>query len=170
MNRSPYRYLGTQAFPRALPDLASLVDELGGSRVLATVAAALDVQPRTLRRWISTGRAPHAHRLALFLCTRAALSEREARAETSAQMHAGLYECAVRDLRAAHQLIERLSPLARAGAANDPLAPDYRPCGPNSRTAQYMAHERQPGTPSARMASRMTSAAPRAVAQPQLSR
>jgi len=38
-------------------------------------------------------------------------------------MSAALYECARRDIRQLEQMVERLAPLARMGAANEPVPP-----------------------------------------------
>lgn len=123
---SPYAYLGAAVAPRQLPSFAHVLTLLGDPRP-AQVAAWLGVDARTVRRWSAGARPPRAALLALYLATPGASSEREARAHDAARLHAGLFECARRDLAAARQLVERLAPLARAGAANEPVRPDYPP-------------------------------------------
>jgi len=119
---SPYVYLGSAVFPKTLPDLRLVYDDLGcpGPR---TISRALGVHEHTVQRWLSTARTPRPYHLALFLCSRYALHERECRLDEAARLHAALYECARRELKAAQQTINRLAELARLGAANEPVSP-----------------------------------------------
>lgn len=119
-----YTYLGTSALPCTLPSLADCLDDLGQPDA-ATIAAACGVSRGTAARWIRSGRAPRAHHALIFLCTRWALSDREIRMNESARLHAALYESAQREGRQLAQRIEMLAPLARAGAANEPIPPIF---------------------------------------------
>lgn len=118
---SRVEYLGPCCWPRALPELRTLLDQ-HGSPSAARLAALMGVTERTARRWIAQGQAPRSVLLVLYLASSAALDERAARADQAARLHAGLYEAARRELRALAQLVERLAPLARCGAANDAIA------------------------------------------------
>lgn len=54
--------------PRHLPPLSVLLDDLAAHP--DTIARLLDVDPRTVRRWIAAGHAPRPVMIALFACSR----------------------------------------------------------------------------------------------------
>jgi hypothetical protein len=55
--------------PRQIPDLQTLLDDLGRPRT-ESIARALGVSPSTARRWVAAGNAPRSALLALFWLTR----------------------------------------------------------------------------------------------------
>lgn len=112
--------------PRALPDWPALLEDLGQPQP-AQLARWLDVTQRTLQRWAASGCAPRPAVLALWWCSSWARNEAVSRAEYGQLLAVQLVDSLQRENRALLATVDRLAPLARAGAANEPLRPAWAP-------------------------------------------
>lgn len=106
--------------PSAVPSFEVILQDLGEPSSEA-LGAALRVHPRTIRRWVREGDAPHPVKLALFWMTRSGMAMVEAAAQNDAinsQRMARIQEAEAEKLRESLRRVERL---ADFGSANDPL-------------------------------------------------
>lgn len=112
--------------PRALPAWPDLLADFGNPSA-ATLARWLDVTPRTVHRWAAAGAAPRAVMLALWWPSSWARDDAQARADYALLLARQQITALQHESRGMAATIERLAPLARAGAANEPLRPDWGP-------------------------------------------
>ncbi len=106
--------------PRHLPALSALLADLGEPSA-SEVGSALDVDARTVRRWIAVDHAPRPAMLALFWLTRRGRSEVECAAVNDARMAAQLAGAHERAALAHAASVEHLLSVGDFGAANAPL-------------------------------------------------
>ena len=108
-------------FPRALPPVAVILQDLGHPTA-AALGAALGVSARTVWRWQEPGavcpRAPH---LALFFASRWGWSAVESDALHAVQLAGALADARLREVEALRAQVLRLESLGDFGAANSPL-------------------------------------------------
>lgn len=88
-----------------------------------TLAAWLGVSERSAQRWLADDAAPRPVLAALWLASRWGLSDMDAERQHAAQTARGLAQALARENAALRAALDRLAPLARAGAANEPLRP-----------------------------------------------
>lgn len=105
--------------PRQLPLLSLMLDNLGNPSA-ETVARALGVGVRTVRRWIADDAAPRPALLALFWLTRWGASELECDAHNAATMAASHVTSLKAENAALRAALARRDALAGYGSANDP--------------------------------------------------
>jgi hypothetical protein len=106
--------------PARLPDLQSILQDLGGPDAEA-IAVALRVHPTTVRRWLREGEAPYAIKLALFWMTSWGISTVDSVAHLDAinsLQIARIHESEASQLR---KDLLHIATIADFGAANDPL-------------------------------------------------
>lgn len=103
--------------PRQLPPFPLLVDDLGTPD---SVARALRVSPRTVRRWLTAGGAPHAAVLALFWLSRWGRSQLDADMHNAAASHAGMARCLAEEVTRLRAELAHVLAIADTGAANSP--------------------------------------------------
>lgn len=112
--------------PKATPCLSDMLADIGNPTPRA-LARALDVNPATVRRWISAGTAPQPALLALFWLTRWGRSSVDAEAHNAATMHAAHARELARELTLSRAQVARLRTLLDRrsdDAANSPLYGD----------------------------------------------
>jgi hypothetical protein len=107
--------------PRVLPPLAVVLADIGNPST-ADLAAVLDVDVRTIQRWIADDKMPRAAHLALFWLTRWGRSIVDTRAVNDARLYASLARSRDDELRQLRGQLARLLAIADFGSANDPLA------------------------------------------------
>ncbi len=105
--------------PRQVPDLATMLDDIGNPPPRA-LARALHVDERTARRWVSTNNPPWPVLLSVFWLTRWGRSEVHTRAHNDAVMLAQQLAGAVDEARRLRVEVARLVRLGRFDCANDP--------------------------------------------------
>lgn len=105
--------------PRYLPELAQLIADCGAPSVV-DLAAALDVSPRTVFRWLERGEAPRAVLLALYWVTPYGWSAHETEARRRLQDWRALAEARRAELDALQARLDRFARLADFGSANGP--------------------------------------------------
>jgi predicted DNA-binding transcriptional regulator AlpA len=98
--------------PRHLPPFMVLWEDIGRPHP-ATLADALGVDVRTVRRWIKAGHAPRPVALALYWLTRWGQSEIDAHLHDKARLLAGMVDSLTRELSA---LRNRLTQMETAQA------------------------------------------------------
>ena len=105
-----------------IPPISVLLSDLGCPSQ-RSIARAVGVCPRTVRRWIERDYAPRPVMLALFWLTRWGRSELECSAINDARHMAQVADCHRREAEARLAEIRRLLSLGDFGAANSPLFP-----------------------------------------------
>jgi predicted DNA-binding transcriptional regulator AlpA len=93
--------------PRHLPPLLVLWEDIGRPHP-ATLAAALDVDTRTVRRWLKAGHAPRPVALALYWLTRWGQSEIDAHLTDRARLLASMVDCLNRELSTLRNRLQAL--------------------------------------------------------------
>jgi hypothetical protein len=105
--------------PRTLPPLSTILDSLGRPHPRA-VGQALGVCERTVRGWISAGRAPRPAHLALFWVSPLGLSHIDSDREFLVVNLKGLVDSLRREASGLRARIAYLEAVARFDSANDP--------------------------------------------------
>jgi monomeric isocitrate dehydrogenase len=121
--------------PAMLPSLRELMAECGNAKP-HELAKALDVDERTVYRWLATDRAPRAALLSIFWVTKWGMSLADAETFNLAQLHMGMTEAlklelnrARAEIAALQEQMGRIGRLGDFGSANDP-APGVSGLGP----------------------------------------
>jgi len=107
--------------PRVLPPLAVVLADIGNPSA-ADLAAVLDVNVRTVRRWIAADKMPRPSHLALFWLTRWGRSIVDTCAVNDARLYASLARSRDEENRQLRVQLVKLLAIADFGSANDPIA------------------------------------------------
>ncbi len=106
--------------PSALPSFDAILADLGGPDDEA-IATALRVSLTTVRKWVRSGEAPYAAKLALYWMTRQGVATIDANAVNEA-MHSNLVaRVRGREADELREQLHRMGQIADFGSANDPL-------------------------------------------------
>lgn len=104
---------------RELPSFMQMLEDLRVKRP-EELAEAMDVHPKTVRRWLDSQAAPKPVLLALYWLTRWGSASRDAELFNRAQVYQGLAEAQGRELKALKARVAHLSRLGDFSSANDP--------------------------------------------------
>lgn len=107
--------------PRQLPPFSTLAHDL--AMPAPELAAWLGVSLRTLQRWAADDDAPRAALVAMWLASSWGMSAADSDRQQAAQTALQLADALRRERDALRAEVDRLAPLARAGAANEPVRP-----------------------------------------------
>ncbi len=110
--------------PKDLPSINTILDDLGHPSV-ETLSKALDVSPRTMKRWLDADKMPRTAQLALFWLTRWGSSIIDCNAVNDARLYASLARCYADENRKLSRELARVLSIGNFGCANSPLAIDY---------------------------------------------
>jgi hypothetical protein len=105
--------------PGQTPPLAQILDDIGNPSP-AAVAAALDVHPRTVSRWLAADDAPRVACLALWWLTRWGFSTMDAELWNTAQMAFAERDAWRDEASGLHRELARVVAAGQFGCANDP--------------------------------------------------
>jgi hypothetical protein len=106
--------------PHHAPSLSALLDDLGRPTA-KDVGEMLDVNQRTVRRWIFAGIAPRPVMLALFWMTRWGRSALECEAHNDVTLWVAVARCLADENEKLAGRINHLTSIAEFGSANGPL-------------------------------------------------
>lgn len=106
--------------PRHLPTLHALLADLGYPKP-AELAEALDVHPRTVRRWMLAGEAPRPVLLALFWVSRWGQSAMECDIYNDVMLRLGIARSLAEESERLAGRMAHLAGIADFGSANDPM-------------------------------------------------
>jgi hypothetical protein len=107
--------------PRVLPPIAVVLADIGNPTP-AAIAAVLDLDERTVRRWIQADKMPRPAHLALFWLTRWGRSIVDTSATNDARLYAGLARSRLDEIEHLRHQLARVVAIADFGSANDPIA------------------------------------------------
>lgn len=107
--------------PRTFPALRTLASDVAPTA--PELARWLGVSERSAQRWLADDAAPRPVMAALWLASRWGMSDMDAERQHAAQLAAGMLGALQAEIARLRADLERLAPLARAGAANEPLRP-----------------------------------------------
>lgn len=139
--------------PHTAP-LSYLLDDLGSPSARA-LALALDVTPRTVQRWHTTGHAPRPAMLALHSVSKWGRSEAETRAYNALALSAAQVRCLTHENGALRAEIDRLAALSCYGSANAPSLQGRRDGNTTGLDQQPQQQGRQDGCPGVPNVSRL---------------
>lgn len=107
--------------PRTFPALRTLAGDVAPTA--PELARWLGVSERSAQRWLADDAAPRPVMAALWLASRWGMSDLDAHRQHLAQTAGALVAALQAEIGRLRADLERLAPLARAGAANEPLRP-----------------------------------------------
>lgn len=111
--------------PRTFPALRTLAGDVAPTA--PELARWLGVSERSAQRWLADDAAPRPVMAALWLASRWGMSDLDAHRQHLAQTAGALVAALQAEIARLRADVERLAPLARAGAANEPLRPSGTP-------------------------------------------